>query len=291
MIGKCPSPPNLSDWESESERVHSKRLSLLMILIVIRTYTHTKQTKKKQLPMVMTTNSPSSSPSADDTLPTTTVYKSDDKHVINDDDNSSSSDSGKRKDPEGRGTIDVYDSFVNGYNNDDGHVTRGVANDDDDDDDERLEEIDNNNNNDNNNNSDAHDVESTTSEGAPSVASLSSSYSLKSLPEQQQQQHQQQDQESLERQRQVPAYVRHMEEDVTSDRWKRRSKHIFILSDAGKPIFTRYGNENDLNTKMSFFQVIVNFVAAGHDTIRYVHAESSYIFFSATKKKAYFNFF
>ena len=39
---------------------------------------------------------------------------------------------------------------------------------------------------------------------------------------------------------------KHMHEDDTCATWKRRRKHFFIFSAAGKPIFARYGDENAL---------------------------------------------
>lgn len=70
----------------------------------------------------------------------------------------------------------------------------------------------------------------------------------------------------------LPAYLRHMQEDVSQEYWRLHSKHFFILSDAGKPIFTRYGNENDLNTMMGFFLAIISFVQDTKDTIRTIVA-------------------
>lgn len=72
----------------------------------------------------------------------------------------------------------------------------------------------------------------------------------------------------------IPSYLRHMQEDVTQEYWRMHKKHFFILSDSGRPIFTRYGNENDLNTMMGFFLAIVSFVQNGNDTIRYVRTLS-----------------
>jgi len=50
-----------------------------------------------------------------------------------------------------------------------------------------------------------------------------------------------------------PSYHNHASEDFTTDQWKQHKKHFFILSETGRPIFTRYGNENELNPIMSFF--------------------------------------
>ena len=39
---------------------------------------------------------------------------------------------------------------------------------------------------------------------------------------------------------------KHLTEDDTCESWKRRKKHFFIFSAAGKPIYARYGDENAL---------------------------------------------
>ncbi|KAL0476717.1 plasma membrane-type calcium-transporting ATPase [Acrasis kona] len=71
-----------------------------------------------------------------------------------------------------------------------------------------------------------------------------------------------------------PSFVIHKKDDFTSQHWRDRKKHIFILSNSGKPIFTRYGDENELNPVMSFFLAIVEFVNDPKlpDTIRTVVA-------------------
>ncbi|KAG8232572.1 hypothetical protein J437_LFUL012948 [Ladona fulva] len=54
--------------------------------------------------------------------------------------------------------------------------------------------------------------------------------------------------------------------------WKRRKKHIFILSAAGKPVYSRYGSEDKQVTLFGVMQALVSFVADGHDSIRSIHA-------------------
>ncbi|KAH8608011.1 putative Trafficking protein Mon1 [Trypanosoma vivax] len=41
------------------------------------------------------------------------------------------------------------------------------------------------------------------------------------------------------------------------DTLQKRSKHVFILTSAGKPIFTRYGDENALSDLFGVFQVLI----------------------------------
>lgn len=54
--------------------------------------------------------------------------------------------------------------------------------------------------------------------------------------------------------------------------WLAQRKHIFILSQAGKPIYSRYSSEDKLVTLMGVMQALVSFVQDGSDMIRSVHA-------------------
>lgn len=58
----------------------------------------------------------------------------------------------------------------------------------------------------------------------------------------------------------IPSYRKYENQDVTSEDWKRHYKHIFIMSKAGKPIFTRYGSETDLNTLMGVFSIFIDVI-------------------------------
>ncbi|XP_067002562.1 vacuolar fusion protein MON1 homolog [Anabrus simplex] len=62
------------------------------------------------------------------------------------------------------------------------------------------------------------------------------------------------------------------EEYWSSTEWKERKKHVFILSAAGKPIYSRYGSEDKLVTIFGVMQALVSFVQANQDTIRSIHA-------------------
>lgn len=61
-------------------------------------------------------------------------------------------------------------------------------------------------------------------------------------------------------------------EDMNDPEWKSHKKHVFILSEAGKPIYTRYGNEENLVTMMGLMQAIVSFVQDNKDNIRSITA-------------------
>ncbi|XP_065052871.1 vacuolar fusion protein MON1 homolog A-like [Rhopilema esculentum] len=61
-------------------------------------------------------------------------------------------------------------------------------------------------------------------------------------------------------------------EDASEPGWVLHKKHVFILSEAGKPIYTRYGNEEKLVTMMGVMQAIVSFVQDNDDNIRVICA-------------------
>lgn len=70
----------------------------------------------------------------------------------------------------------------------------------------------------------------------------------------------------------VQALVREKEEDVTSEMWRSHKKHVFVLSEAGKPIYTRYGSEEALSTTMGVMMALVSFVEANKNVILSIHA-------------------
>lgn len=72
----------------------------------------------------------------------------------------------------------------------------------------------------------------------------------------------------------VQALIREKEEDVTSETWRSRKKHVFVLSEAGKPIYTRYGSEEALSTTMGVMMALVSFVEADKNVILSIHAGS-----------------
>ena len=44
-------------------------------------------------------------------------------------------------------------------------------------------------------------------------------------------------------------------------RWRKHKKHVFIMSSAGKPIFSRYGDEEKLNPIYGVMCSLVNFIS------------------------------
>lgn len=66
--------------------------------------------------------------------------------------------------------------------------------------------------------------------------------------------------------------VKEKNEDVTSEAWRSHKKHVFVLSEAGKPIYTRYGSEEALSTTMGVLMALVSVVEAEKNAIRSIHA-------------------
>ncbi|XP_057836189.2 vacuolar fusion protein MON1 homolog isoform X1 [Cryptomeria japonica] len=71
----------------------------------------------------------------------------------------------------------------------------------------------------------------------------------------------------------------HKNEDDTSITWRKRKKHFFILSHSGKPIYSRYGDENKLAGFSATLQAIISFVENSGDNIRSVQAGNHQIVF------------
>lgn len=51
-------------------------------------------------------------------------------------------------------------------------------------------------------------------------------------------------------------------------RWRDKKKHFFILSAAGKPIYSRHGDESVLSGYMGVIQAIISFFQDGDDTLK-----------------------
>lgn len=61
--------------------------------------------------------------------------------------------------------------------------------------------------------------------------------------------------------------------------WLAQKKHVFVLSQAGKPIYSRYSSEDKLVTIMGVMQALVSFVQSENDMIRSVHAGDTNLVF------------
>lgn len=57
--------------------------------------------------------------------------------------------------------------------------------------------------------------------------------------------------------------------------WINQKCHVFILSTAGKPIYTLNGDEDKLNTLFGLLQALVSVVQAEDDSIRSINAHNT----------------
>ncbi|XP_063072061.1 vacuolar fusion protein MON1 homolog A [Engraulis encrasicolus] len=73
--------------------------------------------------------------------------------------------------------------------------------------------------------------------------------------------------------------ARDKDEDVTSEAWRAHRKHVFVLSEAGKPIYSRYGSEEALSSTMGVMMALVSFVQSGDNTIRSIHGDGYRVVF------------
>lgn len=67
------------------------------------------------------------------------------------------------------------------------------------------------------------------------------------------------------------------------DKWILREKHIFVLSSAGKPVYSRYGNEDKLAWLFGVMQTLVSFVQSDDDNIKSFTCDNVNFVFLAKK--------
>ncbi|XP_075904054.1 vacuolar fusion protein MON1 homolog A [Nelusetta ayraudi] len=82
-----------------------------------------------------------------------------------------------------------------------------------------------------------------------------------------------------QRKREVSPESKTKEEDVSSEAWRSHRKHVFVLSEAGKPIYTRYGTEEALSSTMGVMMALVSFVEADKNIIRSIQADGCKVVF------------
>uniref|UniRef100_A0A8C1SCY4 Vacuolar fusion protein MON1 homolog n=1 Tax=Cyprinus carpio TaxID=7962 RepID=A0A8C1SCY4_CYPCA len=76
-----------------------------------------------------------------------------------------------------------------------------------------------------------------------------------------------------------PGPPSHRNEDVTAESWRQHRKHVFVLSEAGKPIYSRYGSEEALSSTMGVMMALVSFVQSGDNIIRSVYSDEHRVVF------------
>eukprot|EP01080_Neovahlkampfia_damariscottae_P011047 gene11047-3755_t len=85
-----------------------------------------------------------------------------------------------------------------------------------------------------------------------------------------------------------PKYLKYMNEDVSTLSWRQHKKHIFILTEAGKPIFSRYGKEDDLSPLMGMLMAVVSFIEDDGDSIRTIYTGGEHKIIFVVKGPVYF---
>lgn len=60
--------------------------------------------------------------------------------------------------------------------------------------------------------------------------------------------------------------------DPGDEDWRSQRKHVFVLSEAGKPIYSRYGSVEALSATMGVMTALVSFVQSAGDAIRAIYA-------------------
>ena len=68
-------------------------------------------------------------------------------------------------------------------------------------------------------------------------------------------------------------------EDRSLNMFTAKEKHIFVLSEAGKPIFSLHGEEDMMVSLGGLMQALVSFVADSGDTIKSIKTEDTNIVF------------
>ncbi|XP_030633610.1 vacuolar fusion protein MON1 homolog A [Chanos chanos] len=87
------------------------------------------------------------------------------------------------------------------------------------------------------------------------------------------------DEDAVKEEEESQRGVRAKEEDITSEAWRDHRKHVFVLSEAGKPIYSRYGTEEALSSTMGVMMALVSFVEAERNIIRSIHADGYRVVF------------
>ncbi|XP_010850256.1 PREDICTED: LOW QUALITY PROTEIN: vacuolar fusion protein MON1 homolog A [Bison bison bison] len=69
------------------------------------------------------------------------------------------------------------------------------------------------------------------------------------------------------------------DEEEAAEAWRRHQKHVFVLSEAGKPVYSRYGSEEALSSTMGVMVALVSFLEADKNAIRSIHADGYKVVF------------
>ena len=59
--------------------------------------------------------------------------------------------------------------------------------------------------------------------------------------------------------------------------WQTKAKHIFILSDAGKPIYSHHGDEDELSSLMAVMQVNLSFLVQFYSALSFTSQTLTFV--------------
>ncbi|XP_075039995.1 vacuolar fusion protein MON1 homolog A isoform X2 [Mixophyes fleayi] len=65
----------------------------------------------------------------------------------------------------------------------------------------------------------------------------------------------------------------------TLDDWYQHQKHVFVLSEAGKPVYSRYRSEEALSNTAGVMMALVSFLESDKNAIRSIHADGYKVVF------------
>lgn len=85
----------------------------------------------------------------------------------------------------------------------------------------------------------------------------------------------------------ITSESRTKEEDVSGEAWRSHRKHVFVLSEAGKPIYSRYGTEEALSSTTGVMMALVSFVEAEKNIIRSIQAGQGVLWSGSQKISAF----
>ncbi|KAJ6233050.1 hypothetical protein M0813_04334 [Anaeramoeba flamelloides] len=74
-------------------------------------------------------------------------------------------------------------------------------------------------------------------------------------------------------------YQKHEEEGIHDEKWRNHKKHYLVLTQSGKPIYTRYGSDSKLSSFICVPQALVAFVIDLGDEIKCLKADKHNIVF------------
>ncbi|XP_069822628.1 vacuolar fusion protein MON1 homolog A isoform X2 [Dendropsophus ebraccatus] len=63
------------------------------------------------------------------------------------------------------------------------------------------------------------------------------------------------------------------------DEWYQHQKHVFVLSEAGKPVYSRYQSEEALSSTAGVMMALVSFLETDKNAIRSIHADGYTVVF------------